>query len=243
MIVLFTDFGAVDPYAGQIKAKIAEHAPGQQIIDLLHQAPDYNAHAGAHLLAAFAPGFPAGAVFVCVVDPGVGTLRDGVVVAAGGRWFVGPDNGLLSIVAARQTDARIWRINWSGQTSSTFHGRDIFAIIAAQIAKGEFPADRLTEKTGLDIEFDPGDLNRVIYIDHFGNAWTGQRGDSLPESSRVTVQGGEFRHAKTFGFVGKGEGFWFVNSVGLLELAINRGNAAQQLGLKVGDLVHVHKPN
>lgn len=244
MIVLFTDFGANDPYAGQVKARIAEHAPGQQVIDLLHQAPDYNAHAGAHLVAAFAPTFPPGSVFVCVVDPGVGTLRDGVVVMAGGRWFVGPDNGLLSVAAARQVDTKIWRIHWKpDHASSTFHGRDIFAVIAALIAKGEFPADKLVEKASLDVVFDAGDLNRVIYIDHFGNAWTGLRSTSIPTGSRLTANQGEFKHAETFGFVGKGEGFWFGNSVGLLELAINRGHAANKLGLKVGDVVQVFKPN
>lgn len=244
MIVLFTDFGNHDPYVGQVKAKLAEHAPGQQVVDLLHQAPDYNAHAGAHLIAAFAPTFPPGTVFMCVVDPGVGTERDGVVVAAGGRWFVGPDNGLLSIVAARNADARIWRITWKPEgASATFHGRDIFAVIAALVAKGEFPSDKLEQKGKLDVEFDFGDLNRVIYIDHYGNAWTGIRGADIPKASRVVAGNGEFRHAETFGVVGKGEGFWFANSVGLLELAINRGNAAEKLGLKVGDIVRIYKPN
>jgi S-adenosyl-L-methionine hydrolase (adenosine-forming) len=244
MIVLFTDFGTHDPYVGQVKACLAEHAPGQQVIDLLHQAPDYNAHAGAHLIAAFAPTFPPGSVFMCVVDPGVGTERDGVVVMAGGRWFVGPDNGLLSVVATRNADAKIWRIHWQPEVASaTFHGRDIFAIIAALIAKGEFPADKLEDKAKLHAEFDADDLPRVIYIDHFGNAWSGIRGAGIPFSSRVMAKGGEFQHSQTFGFVGKGEGFWFVNSVGLLELAINRGNAAEKLGIKVGDTVQVFKPN
>lgn len=244
MIVLFTDFGAHDPYAGQVKARLAELAPEQQVIDLLHDAPDYNAHAGAHLIAAFAPTFPPASVFLCVIDPGVGTERDGVAVMSGGHWFVGPDNGLLSIVAARNAGTQVWRIHWRPEAASaTFHGRDIFAVIAALIAQGAFPSDKLEEKTGLHVEFDAGDLTRVIYIDHFGNAWTGIRATGLPLGSRVVAKGGEFRHSKTFGLVGKGEGFWFVNSVGLLELAINRGNAAEQLGLKVGDPVQVFKPN
>lgn len=244
MIVLFTDFGIHDPYVGQIKAKFAEHAPGQQVIDLLHQAPDYNAHAGSHLIAAFAPGFPSGTVFMCVVDPGVGTLRDGVVVMAGGRWFVGPDNGLLSVVAARHADSKIWCIRWRPEdVSSTFHGRDIFAVVAALIGKGEFPADKLEEKAGLDVEFDAGDLARIIYIDHFGNAWTGLRSTGLPNATRIIAKDSEFKHAETFGFVAKGEGFWFTNSAGLLELAINRGHAAGKLGLEVGDVVQVFRPN
>ena len=155
MIVLFTDFGVRDPYVGQVKARLAEHAPAQQVVDLLHEVPDFNPHAGAHLLAAFAPGFPPGSVFLAVVDPGVGTPRDAVVVLAGGNWFVGPDNGLLSVVAARHSDTRLWRITWQPDAlSATFHGRDLFALIAADIARGEFPDDKLEAVDALKVEFD-----------------------------------------------------------------------------------------
>jgi S-adenosyl-L-methionine hydrolase (adenosine-forming) len=242
VIVLFTDFGVRDPYVGQVKARLAEHAPAQQVLDLLHEVPDFNPHAGAHLLAAFAPGFPPGSVFLAVVDPGVGTPRDAVVALAGGSWFVGPDNGLLSVVAARNPDTRLWRISWQPDAlSPTFHGRDLFALIAADIARGEFPADKLSLIDRLKVEFDAGDLARVIYIDHYGNAWTGVRG--LMSDARVSAAGQQFRHSDSFGFVGKGEGFWFINSVGLLELAVNRGSAATAFGLKVGDPVQVQRLN
>jgi S-adenosylmethionine hydrolase len=240
VIVLFTDFGVRDPYVGQVKARLAEYAPAQLVVDLLHEVPDFNPHAGAHLLAAFATVFQPGSVFLAVVDPGVGTPRDAVVVMAGGRWFVGPDNGLLSIVAARHADTRVWRISWQpAGMSSTFHGRDLFAWVAAEIARGEFLADSLTPIDKLEVEFDPGDLARVIYIDHFGNAWTGLRG--VPKDARVSAVGRQFKHSDSFGFVGKGEGFWFVNSVGLLELAVNRGSAAATYGLKLGDPVEVKR--
>ena len=242
MIVLFTDFGVRDPYVGQVKARLAEHAPGQQVVDLLHEVPDFNPHAGAHLLAAFAPGFPPGSVFLAVVDPGVGTPRDGVVALAGEHWFVGPDNGLLSVVTARHADIRLWRITWQPEVlSATFHARDLFALIAADIARGEFPADKLTPMDTLHVAFDAGDLQRVIYIDHYGNAWTGVRG--APKDARVSAAGELFKHSESFGFVGKGEGFWFVNSVGLLELAVNRGSAAATFGLAVGDPVQVQRLN
>jgi S-adenosylmethionine hydrolase len=242
VIVLFTDFGVSDPYVGQVKARLAEHAPGQQVVDLLHEAPDFNPHAGAHLLAAFTPGFPPGSVFLAVVDPGVGTQRDAVVALADGRWFVGPDNGLLSIVAARHSDTRIWRIIWQPETlSATFHGRDLFALIAAYIARGEFPTAKLAQVDKLHVEFDAGDLSRVIYIDHYGNVWTGVRG--IPKNARVSAAGQLFKHSESFGYVGKGEGFWFINSVGLLELAVNRGSAAATFKLKVGDPVRVERLN
>ena len=206
------------------------------------RCPDYNPHAGAHLLAAFAAGFQPGSVFLAVVDPGVGTPRDAVVAAAGGRWYVGPDNGLLSLVAARNTDTRLWRITWQPEElSPTFHGRDVFAVIAAEIARGEFPQARLTPIDTLQVEFDAGELPRVIYIDHFGNAWVGVR--NVPKDVRVSAAGVLFKHSESFGFVGKGEGFWFNNSVGLLELAVNRGNAATTYGLKVGDPVQVQQLN
>jgi S-adenosylmethionine hydrolase len=242
VIVLFTDFGTRDPYVGQVKSRLAERAPGQLVVDLLHEVPDFNPHAGAHLLAALAGGFPSGCTFLAVVDPGVGTPREAVVVMAGGRWFVGPDNGLLSVVAARHSDTRVWRITWKpAGMSSTFHGRDVFAPIAADIARGEFPADKLAPIDRLDVEFEAEDLARVIYIDHYGNAWTGVRG--VANDARVTAAGTLFTHSDSFGLVGKGDGFWFVNSVGLVELAVNRGSAAADYGLKVGDPVQVHRLN
>ena len=242
MIVLFTDYGIRDPYVGQLKARLAEHAPAQQVVDLLHEVPDFNPHAGAHLLAACAIGFQPGSVFLAVVDPGVGTPRDAVVVLAGGHWFVGPDNGLLSVVAARHADTKRWRISWRPDVlSPTFHGRDLFALIAADIARGEFPNDKLVPIDTLQVEFDAGDLARVIYIDHFGNAWTGVRG--VKKDARVSAAGELFKHSDSFGFVDKGAGFWFINSVGLLELAVNRGSAAATYGLKVGDPVQVRRLN
>jgi S-adenosylmethionine hydrolase len=242
VIVLFTDFGVRDPYVGQVKARLAEHAPTQQVVDLLHEVPDFNPHAGAHFLAALATGFPPGSVFLAVVDPGVGTPRAAVAVMAGGRWFVGPDNGLLSVVAARHADTRVWRIDWKPENlSSTFHGRDLFARVAADIARGEFPSDKLSPTDKLNVEFDAGDLARVIYLDHYGNAWTGVRG--APTNARVSAAGELFKHSESYGFVGKGEGFWLINSVGLLELAVNRGSAADTFGLKVGDPVQVQRLN
>src|SRR5690242_11530384 len=108
MIVLFTDFGATGPYVGQVKAVLAREAPAQTVIDLLHDAPALNARASAYLLAALAPSIQGDAAFVAVVDPGVGTERRALALKADGRWFVGPDNGLLDIVALRAKSAEWW---------------------------------------------------------------------------------------------------------------------------------------
>jgi S-adenosylmethionine hydrolase len=244
MIVLFSDFGAVDPYVGQVKARLSAEAPGQLVIDFLHQALDFNAHAGAHLLAALAAGFPPGSVFLAVVDPGVGTERTGAVVTAGGHWYVGPDNGLLSVVAGRDAQAKIWKIEWQPELlSSTFHGRDLFAVVAAEIARGEFPSHKLAKIEKLRTEFDIGDLERIIYIDHYGNAFTGIRATAISALSSVRVRSHELVHGETFGRLARGQGFWFSNSVGLLELAVNRGSAAADFGLGVGDVVTVLKPS
>ena len=238
MIVLFTDYGWTDPYVGQVKAQLAAAAPGSPVIDLLHAVPDYNAHAGAQLLAALSAGFPVGAVFVCVVDPGVGGPRQAVVVEADGRWYVGPDNGLISIVAARAERMRCWRIDWRPESlSASFHGRDLFAPIAAQLATGGLPEDKLSPMQNLQVQFDPADLPRIIYIDHFGNAWTGLRGGLMAGEAILEVRGRQLPYRRVFSEAGKGEAFWYVNSSGLVEIAANRASAADLLELQVGDKV------
>ncbi|MDO9225126.1 MAG: SAM-dependent chlorinase/fluorinase [Pseudomonadota bacterium] len=240
MLLLMTDYGWQDPYVGQVKAVLATHAPGVAVIDLLHAVPDFNPHAGAHLLAALCRDLPAGAVVLAVVDPGVGGPRAAVVVEADGRFFVGPDNGLLSVLAGRAQAARIWRIDWRPQPcSDSFHGRDLFAPIAGWIAAGDFPADKHTPVAELEVRFDTAELPRILYIDHYGNAWSGIRGGIAEPGSNVEVKGHVLPWRRVFVEAGKGEAFWHVNSSGLIEIAVNRGSAAEKLGLKVGDPVRL----
>jgi S-adenosyl-L-methionine hydrolase (adenosine-forming) len=235
MIVLLTDYCWADPYVGQVKCVLHREAPGIPIVDLCHDLPDFNAHAGAHLLDAFA--FPAETVVLAVVDPGVGGPREAVAVRADGVWFVGPDNGLLSVRAQRAQRTEIYRILWRPEhLSDTFHGRDLFAPIAARLARGDAVAsDGLEPVLDLQVVFDPSDLPRVIYIDHYGNAWTGLRGASSAEG--MTVKGRTLSWRRTFAEADKGEVFWHVNANGLVEIAANRASAAEFLGLKVGDRV------
>jgi hypothetical protein len=236
--VLFTDYGWNDPYVGQIKAVMAQEAPGVSIIDLLHAVPDFNARAGAHLLDALSRFIPVGAVFFCVVDPGVGMERDALVLEADGRWFVGPDNGLLSIVVSRAERSKIWKIHWRPERlSASFHGRDVFAPIAARIAAGLFPHEKLTPIDALAVQFDLADLPCILYIDHYGNAWTGIRGGLTDSAAKMEVNGHTLIGRRVFAEAKEGEVFWYVNSVGLIEIAANQVNAAAKLGLKVGDWV------
>lgn len=245
MIVLFTDFGADDIYVAQVKAVLLQAAPpGTPIVDLLHRVPDFDVRAGAHLLAALSTRFPAGTVFLAVVDPGVGSEREAVVVEADGRFFVGPDNGLLSVVSARAGEARIRRIVWRPASfSASFHGRDLFAPIAAEIAGGQAPATHFEFTARLDVQFGAGDLAQVIYVDHYGNLLSGLRAQGAKQSvsrqSIIEAGGQRIAWARAFADAPAHQPFWYENSVGLLEIAVPRGRAATLLGLDVGAAVRL----
>src|SRR5690606_11040123 len=135
-----------------------------------HEAPAFRIEAGAHLLAALSRRFPAGSVAMAVVDPGVGTSRKAVVLRADDCHYVGPDNGLLSVVAARARTRAQWEITWRpGALSRSFHGRDLFAPIAARLGLGIFPTDALQPLDSLQLGSGGDDLAEIIYIDHYGN--------------------------------------------------------------------------
>lgn len=234
-IVLFTDFGSADLYIGQVKAVLGADAPGVPVVDLLNDAPDYDVEGAAHLLAALAPQFPAGTVFLAVVDPGVGTPRDAILIDAEGRRFVGPDNGLLSVAYQRAQTRRCDSIAWKpSQLSSSFHGRDLFAPVAARVAAGVLLPEWLAPKARPEILFDSGPLARVIYVDHYGNCITGVPARGVDRAARLRAGGRGLRFAPVFGEAPSGEPFWYENSCGLIEIALGRGSAARALGLEVG---------
>jgi len=234
MIVLFTDFGSTGPYTGQLKAVLYGQAPGVPLADLFCDAPSFNPRASAYLLAAFVNEFPSGSVFLCVVDPGVGGKRLPLVMRADGCWFVGPGNGLFNIVARRAEALEVWQITWLPERlSASFHGRDLFAPVAARLARGEQPPGKLLHSGVLQSDW-PDDLFEVIYIDHFGNAMTGIRAVSLSSINSLKIRDKILGHARTFSDVREGEAFWYENANGLVEIAVNQGNAAHELGLSVG---------
>lgn len=235
MIVLFSDFGCCGPYAGQVKAVLGREAPGVPVIDLLHDAPAFQARTSSYLLASLVDVFPAGAVFLCIVDPGVGGERAALVVDADGRRYVGPDNGLFEIVIRRARDCRVWTITWRPEKlSASFHGRDLFAPVAAGLARGEPVPGRQSPVDAARRRDWPDDLAEVIYIDNFGNAMSGLRARILPPAARLEAAGRRFAPARTFSDLPPGEPFWYENSNGLAEIAVNQGRADECLGLAVG---------
>lgn len=237
-LFLFTDFGAADIYVGQVKAVLQQQAGGVPVIDLSHEAPAFNVRAGAHLLAALAGQLPPDSVTLAVVDPGVGSARDAVALNADGRWFTGPDNGLLSVVAARAGTRACWRITWRpGLLSASFHGRDLFAPVAAAITRGEFPAGKAESLAGLGVDFGADDVREIIYIDHYGNACTGLRARGLARDARLVVNGHRIEYERVFSAAAAGAIFWYENSLGLVEIAVNSANAAARLGLRIGQPV------
>ena len=212
-------------------------APKIPVVDALHDAPDFGIEPAAHLLAALAGEYPRGSVFLAVVDPGVGGKRDAIVVRADGRVFVGPDNGLLSVLWQRARSKKCFRIAWRPRRLTTsFHGRDLFAPVAAALAT-RVPRGWLAAKLAPDVLLPPEELARVIYIDHYGNCMTGIRARSVRRDARLLVGKRRLLHARTFNDA-RGA-FWYENSLGLVEISVPRRSAARALRLRVGYAIRI----
>jgi S-adenosyl-L-methionine hydrolase (adenosine-forming) len=240
LIVLFTDFGLYGPYTGQMKAVLHQMAPGMPVIDLFADAPLGNPKPSAYLLAAYAVWFSAGTVFLCVVDPGVGGTRPAIILEIDDRWYVGPGNGLFELVQRRAGKAQCFDITWKPERlSSSFHGRDLFAPVAAMLARGERPPG---EPRKNNVDRRPkwtDDLAEIVYVDHFGNAMTGLRATMLPEGTRLATSGQVLERANTFSDLLPGGAFWYENANGLAEIAVNQGRADRVLGLTIGTPVKI----
>lgn len=241
MIVFFTDFGAQGPYLGQMEMVIRQTLPAEPVVNLIADAPRFDPQASAYLLAALAAGIPRQSVVLAVIDPGVGGQRLALVVEADGVLYLGPDNGLFEILARRARTFRAWEIVWRPERlSASFHGRDLFAPMAARLAAGLGPEDcgcrpvEPSRHAGW-----PDDLACVIYHDHYGNAWTGLRASTLAADAVLRVGGESFRRARTFSDVPPGTGFWYENSSGLAEIAVNGGAAASLSALAIGASVTI----
>jgi S-adenosyl-L-methionine hydrolase (adenosine-forming) len=240
MLVLFTDFGLEGPYTGQMTAVLQQTAPAVPVVSLFADLPAGQPKPAAYLLAAYAAWFAAETVFLCVIDPGVGSDRGALIVEADGRFYVGPDNGLFEIVRRRAARNRVWQVTWQPPAlSASFHGRDLFAPVAARLARGETPDSLGRQTQAMPQPGWPDDIAEIVYIDRYGNAMTGLRGDTVTPGARLRAGGRELARAETFSAVPQGAAFWYVNSNGLVEIAINQGRADRVLNLAIGTSIEI----
>lgn len=235
LILFFTDFGAAGPFIAEMELAIYRCAPEARVINLVSNAPVASPRPSAYLLAALAKGIPAGSIIVAVVDPGVGTERLPILARASGRTFIGPDNGLLSGVVRDIPDAVVEHIQWRPESLSvSFHGRDLFAPVAGHLAAHKpFPTQAIDTSSIIGADW-PVNEFRIIYVDHYGNAYTGIRGAGISTDAVFECTTTRIAHATVFANAAAGKPFWYVNSCGLVELAIDRDRAADRLGLRIG---------
>lgn len=247
-----TDFGTRDGFAAQMKAVILRINPHAQIIDVTHDIQPYSIMEGALVIKGASPYFPAGTIHVAVVDPGVGGPRREIVLRCGEQSYVGPDNGLFSFIIADSPDWEIREISNAdlmlADPHPTFHGRDVFAPVAALLSAG-VPFSRVGPVVVDPVVFDvPGPVKtrdgvrgEVIYVDRFGNLSANieakhlEREVAVVEVGHATISG----ISTYFGQVPEGTALALINSFGLLEIAVNKGDASKALGVHLGDSVNV----
>lgn len=255
IISLLTDFGTRDAFVGIMKGVILAINAEARLVDLSHEVPPQDILAGALLLHSATPFFPPGTIHLAVVDPGVGSERRAILVETRDAFFIGPDNGLLSLAAPVESALRIIHLNKAGYflspQSHTFHGRDVFAPVAAHLSRGvavgQFgsPLTNMERLTLPAVERREGSLSgRVIYIDRFGNAVTNISEADLRPFSResllvsmgvVQVNG----VVPTYAAVEVGAPVALINSWGMLEIAVRNGSAARQFGIQLGCRIHL----
>ncbi len=263
LITLMTDFGLKDGNVGVMKGVILAIAPRAQIVDLSHLIPPQNTREAALILVRSAPYFPPETIHVVVVDPGVGTARRPIAARLGTQHFVGPDNGVISLLLehAERQDWPVAFIHldqpqfWLPEVSPVFHGRDIFAPVAAHLANGKALSalgTPINDPVRLMLprpECTPtGWRGEIIHIDHFGNLASNIRLEHLlaqsttPEKIAVRLCGIEIRGlVKTFGERAPGELAALFGSTGNLIVSVVNGSAAQTLGAKVGNTIEVER--
>jgi S-adenosylmethionine hydrolase len=259
VIGLFTDYGWDDPYVAQLKGAILTVNSNARLLDITHTVTPFNVTEGAYLLDECAEEFPGGTIFVAVVDPQVGTDRQPVLLqTAKGKYFVGPDNGLFSQVIAHEGFGRAWVLDKpeffrAGDTSRTFHGRDIFGPVAAHLAAGTDPNSFGTPLKALMLlpekipTFAGGVIaTTVVHNDRFGNVIlnldaSNEVAAKLHQGNLVKISIGKENYSaplvKTYGEVEKGRLLLLYNSSGLLEISMNQGSAVKQLKVEPGTSV------
>jgi S-adenosylmethionine hydrolase len=261
IVALLSDFGGQDHYVGAVKGAILAACREASVVDIAHDLPPHDVAAGAFALAAAYRAFPAGTVFLAVVDPSVGSERRALAGEAGGYRFVGPDNGILSHVLAEHPQARLHAITNAGlfrhTVSATFHARDVFGPVAGQLAAGlslESVGPPVVDPMRLRLPAvsspGPGEWEAaVLHVDRFGNLTTNLTRAELdailasvggdPTELVVVVEGIVMPLVRTYADVPDGEALALVGSSERLEIAVAGGNAARQLGAGQGAPVRV----
>jgi S-adenosylmethionine hydrolase len=241
IVTLLTDFGTADGYVGEMKGVLVTGAPGVTLVDVAHDLAPQDVDGARLALARYWRRFPVGTVHVAVVDPGVGSSRASLAVESEGRYLVGPDNGVLS-PALLHAGARCVALRVPASAAPTFHGRDVFAPAAAELARGaELDSLGATHPSPI-VRRTPEPTRRadgavcgvVITIDRFGNAVTNliaRRGGVVEVGQRSLVL------ARTYSEAAPGEPVALVGSSGLVEIAVRDGSAAAALGLRHGSAV------
>lgn len=254
LITLTTDFGLQDPFVGIMKGVIFGINPQVEVIDLTHDIPAQDILAGALTLRHSRAYFPRGTIHVAVVDPGVGSARRPVLIGCDGAFYIGPDNGVLSLAVGNEKPDCITNLSNSAYhlqpTSATFHGRDIFAPVAAHVSLGVPPcalgesSETFRQLTLPKPVRTPEEINgEIIYVDHFGNLFTNIEERDLTglADGRFEVALGAVRipgTALNYSAAASADGFVAViNSWGLLEIAVYLGNAQRRTGARIGDQV------
>jgi len=246
IITILTDFGSFYPaqMKGVILSKLKDKGKDVTFVDIAHDIPPQNVRAGAFALLSSVRYFPVGTIHVAVVDPGVGINRLGIVVESGGQRFVGPDNGLLIPAARSMGTPSAYKIGSQFDASNTFHGRDVFAPIAALLAEGSSPASLGPRVGPKDMSF--GEPKRtatgieanIIYVDRFGNLILNMR--KIP-STDVSLKGIKLKRVRTYAQGRRIEPLITLGSHGFAEIAVNQGNAAEAFRLKAGDRIELEE--
>jgi S-adenosylmethionine hydrolase len=256
IVTLTTDFGEGSPYTAQMKAVILSLNPESIIVDITHSIPAQDIRQGAIVLDDVTPRFPPRSIHVAVVDPGVGTEREIVFARLGERSYVAPDNGLLSRLARRSPPDQVFALTepryWLAEVSSTFHGRDIMAPVAAHLSLGLAPA-RLGESRRRLVDLDWGEprveprriVGSIESVDAFGNLISDITEELLPEQTgdrELTVRCGRWEVqgiVRSYGQRSRSSLVALIGSSGRLELAIVEGDAARTLNAAIGDAITV----
>jgi len=251
IITLLTDFGTRDWFVPSLKGVILGITPRARMVDITHEIPPQDIRAGAFVLAAAAPTFPKGTIHVAVIDPGVGSRRKAIAVRTRNHFFIGPDNGVLSLATRQEGIIEVRAIENTKlcrqPVSRTFHGRDVFAPVAAHLARGiRFVelGSRLKAMHELPVpepRLDGRQIRgEIVYIDHYGNLITNIRSQQLPSRIHCKIKARTIQGLSSgYSAVKRGEGVAVINSLDLLEIGVRNGHAAKSLKVRIGSPVVV----